>query len=252
MKQFGLGLVGIGRRWGHVPGEVPSGPEAISLLEYARELGIRYFDTAPSYGTSEERLGFFLKSLTNSERRELTVATKFGEHWDAAKTEPYVDHSFDALRRSLDLSLARLGSIDVLQLHKTTPEVLRSDDLARAWDYAASLGISVLGASVSDVESAANSVACQRYSLIQLPFNWSNRSFAGAIEAAAARNMLVIANRPFAMGKMLYESESIGKKQAFAFVLRHDFRGVVLNGTKNRQHLHENWFAFREAMDSLG
>lgn len=251
MKQLGLGLIGIGRRWGYVPGEVPSESEAVSLLEYARELGIRYFDTAPSYGASEERLGSFLKSLTNSERRELTVATKFGEHWDAARDEPYVDHSFDALRGSLDLSLARLGSIDVLQLHKTAPEVLRSDDLARAWDYAASLGIPLLGASVSDAESAATTVACERYSLIQLPFNWSNRSFSGAIDAAAARNMLVVANRPFAMGKMLYESEAIDRKQAFAFILRHDFRGVILSGTKNRQHLRENWRDFRDAMDSV-
>lgn len=251
MKQFGLGLIGIGRRWGHVPGEVPSESEAIALLEWAKELGIRYFDTAPSYGTSEERVGYFLKSLTNSERRELTIATKFGEHWDAAKGEPYVDRSFDALRRSLDVSLARLGSIDVLQLHKTTPEVLRSDDLARAWDYAGSCGISMLGASVSDAGSAANTAACERYSVIQLPFNSGNQSFAGAIEAAAERNMLVVTNRPFAMGKMLYEPESTSKRQAFAFILRHDFRGVILSGTKNKQHLHENWLAFREAMNSL-
>jgi aryl-alcohol dehydrogenase-like predicted oxidoreductase len=250
MQRLGLGLIGIGRKWGHVPGEVPSERDAISLLEYAVRLGIRYFDTAPSYGTSEERLGLFLKSISGSERRKLTIATKFGEHWDAAQGEPYVDHSYDALRRSLDSSLTRLGSIDVLQLHKTTPDVLRSDDLARVWDYAASLGIAVLGPSVSDAESAASTVACSRYSVIQLPFNYTNRSFIGAIEAASARNMLVAANRPFAMGRMLYEGGQAGKLEAFAFILRHDFRGVILSGTKNTRHLHENWVAFSEVMGS--
>jgi aryl-alcohol dehydrogenase-like predicted oxidoreductase len=251
MKQLGLGLIGIGRAWGYVPGEVPSPCDALALLEYAFDLGIRYLDTAPSYGTSEERLGRFLKSLTASERRELTIATKFGEHWDAAKGEPFVDHSLDALKRSLDTSLERLGCIDVLQLHKTTSEVLRSDDLARAWEYAVSLGISALGASVSDPASAALTIDNARYSVIQLPFNWSNRVFGGAIQAAADRGMLVVVNRPFAMGKLLYEAGQIDKKRAFEFVLCRDFKGVILTGTKNRQHLQENWLAFRSAEKSV-
>jgi aryl-alcohol dehydrogenase-like predicted oxidoreductase len=248
MKQLGLGLIGIGRAWGHVPGEIPSQRDAAALLEYAFELGIHYFDTAPSYGTSEERLGCFLKSLTASQRSQLTIATKFGEHWDAAKGEPFVDHSFDALKRSLDASLDRLGRIDVLQLHKTTPEVLRSAGLDRAWDYAASLGIASLGASVSDAASAALTLECARYSVIQLPFNWSNRAFDSVIEGAAARNMLVAINRPFAMGKLLHDTEPVDKTSAFEFILRRNFRGAILSGTKNKQHLYENWLAFRSAV----
>ena len=133
------------------------------FLEHAVELGIRYFDTAPSYGLSEERLGRFLRTLPESIRRELTIATKFGEHWNRGASQPYVDHSYDALRRSLDQSLAHLGRVDVLQLHKTSPEVLESGDLARAWEYARSLGITRLGASVSDLESAALAIADPQY-----------------------------------------------------------------------------------------
>ena len=61
--QLGLGLIGIGKRWGHAGGEVPSEKDALSLLEFAVELGIRYLDSAPSYGVCEERLGKFLASL---------------------------------------------------------------------------------------------------------------------------------------------------------------------------------------------
>ncbi len=251
MKQLGLGLIGIGRRWGHVPGEVPSHREAVGLLECAYELGLRYFDTAPSYGTSEERLGCFLKSLTASERRALTVATKFGEHWDAGRGEPFVDHSLEALKRSLDLSIARLGAIDILQLHKTTPAVLRSGDLARAWEYAASAGIAQSGASVSDAESAAITVGCGVYSVIQLPFHCGNEVFGGAIDAAAARGMLVAVNRPFAMGRLLHEAAPIDKQRAFEFILKRNFRGVILSGTKNKRHLQENWLAFRDAERNL-
>jgi aryl-alcohol dehydrogenase-like predicted oxidoreductase len=251
MKQLGLGLIGIGRRWGHVPGKVPSFHDAVALLEYAYGLGIRYFDTAPSYGTSEERLGCFLKSLTPAERRELTVATKFGEHWNAETGEPFVDHSFEALRRSLDASLARLGSIDILQLHKTTPDTLRSDGLARAWEYAASAGAAARGASVGDLESAAIAVESGCYSVVQLPFNRANPMFGGAIEAAAARGMLVVVNRPFAMGKLLHGPAPADKRRAFEFILKRGFRGVILSGTKNRQHLHENLVAFHAAIESL-
>ena len=110
--QLGLGLIGIGKPWGHAPAPVPSESEAIALLESAFDLGIRYFDTAPSYGdgVSEERLGRFLKRMPAGQRSQVTVATKFGEHWDRAAGAPYADHSFDALRRSLDESLARLGA----------------------------------------------------------------------------------------------------------------------------------------------
>ena len=133
--QLGLGLIGIGKPWGVDPHPVPHERDAISLLEFAFELGIRYFDTAPSYGdgVSEQRLGRFLKALTPAERDQVTAATKFGEHWNPKTNGPYADHSYGGLSRSLDVSISRLGRVDVLQLHKTTPQALATDAVARAW-----------------------------------------------------------------------------------------------------------------------
>src|SRR3954447_26051500 len=62
--QFALGTIGIGKPWGFANPEVPAEPEALALLERAYALGVRYFDTAPSYGVSEARLGRFLSRLT--------------------------------------------------------------------------------------------------------------------------------------------------------------------------------------------
>jgi aryl-alcohol dehydrogenase-like predicted oxidoreductase len=245
--QLGLGLIGIGRPWGHIRGEVPPEAEVMALLEGAVELGVQYFDTAPSYGLSEERLGRFLRTCT----APLTIATKFGEHWDTAKNEPFVDHSFDALRRSLDESLARLGRIDVLQLHKTTPAVLASSDLARAWEYAASLGITRIGASVSDNESACRSLAEPSYRVLQLPFNVRNPAFGEVIGQAAARGVIVAVNRPFAMGAMRHESP-VDPADAFRCILALDFRGVVLTGTRSLAHLRENWSGFLAARQTAG
>jgi len=246
--EFGLGLIGIGKPWGFANPDVPGERQALTLLERAFALGVRYFDTAPSYGVSEERLGRFLAALTPGERSAVRIATKFGEHWDAAKAEPFVDHSLDALRRSLDGSVARLGRIDVLQLHKTTPAVLGSNGLARAWEYAAALGITAIGASVSDLESAGLAMEGAAYGMLQFPYNAAQQTFAGVLGRAAARGMKIAINRPFGMGRMLYEHRELSKADAFGFILEKRFEGVILSGTKSPDHLQENWRAFGEAV----
>ena len=243
--ELGLGIVGLGRPWGYIPGEVPSEPDAIRLLERAYEIGIRYFDSAPSYGVAEERLGKFLASLDARERSQVRIATKFGEHWDAARQQPFVDHSYDALCRSLDTSLERLKRIDVLQLHKTTPAALASRDVVRAWNYAHESCVPMIGASVSDLESAGMTIGDVRYSAIQLPLNRTHVQFSAAVAQAAARGMWVATNRPFAMGALLYGENATTAEDAFRFVVEHRFTGVVLTGTKVEQHLLRNWGAFR-------
>jgi len=246
--EFALGLIGIGRPWGYTNPEVPGEGQALALLERAFDLGVRYFDTAPSYGVSEERLGRFLGGLAASERAGIRIATKFGEHWDAAKAEPYIDHSLDALKRSLDSSVERLGRIDFLQLHKTRPEVLRSHELALAWEYAATLGIATIGASVADLESADLAIANPAYGILQFPFNVAQQTFADVLNRAAARGMTVAVNRPFGMGRLLYEHRELTRKDAFAFILKQRFTGAILSGTKSPDHLEANWQAFGEAL----
>jgi aryl-alcohol dehydrogenase-like predicted oxidoreductase len=245
---LGLGLIGIGKPWGHTNDSVPDEASVRQLLETAFSLGIRYFDTAPSYGVSEQRFSSFLCSLTPTQRASLTIATKFGEHWDAAGQQPFVDHSYDALFRSLDESLQRLGKIDILQLHKTTAAALRSSDLQRAFRHAQSLGIRNLGASVSDLESTAVALDLQSLSVLQLPLNPSSRQFHEVVRQATDAGILVVTNRPFAMGSLLYAEQPITKHAAFNFLNRSAFDGVVLTGTKSAEHLHENWTAFHQAV----
>ena len=216
------------------------------MLERAFELGVRWFDTAPSYGSSEERLGGFLRDLTAAERSRLTIATKFGEQWDTARGEPFVDHSYGGLRRSLDRSMGLLGRVDLLQLHKTNPQVLRSDDLTRAWEYACAAGVREIGASVADPESAEIAIADPRYRVVQLPFNAGNRTFEDVVRRAGGVRVLV--NRPFGMGALLYGDAPVDKRAAFGFVIERLKDGdVVLTGTKSAEHLAENVAAFAEA-----
>jgi aryl-alcohol dehydrogenase-like predicted oxidoreductase len=239
---LGCGLIGIGREWGYIKTKIPNENEAIDFLKYAYKLGITFFDTAPSYGTSEERLGKFLKTLFHKEREKITVATKFGEHWNNNTHTAYVDHSYDALVRSLEKSLSRLGKIDILQVHKTSPVVLKSKDLLRAIDYAYKLGITTFGASVSDMESAEMVLKSDIFSVIQLPFNISNTVFLPIIQSAKEKKKIIIVNRPFDMGALMYtkQDKTIMQKKAYDFIVKHEFNGIILTGTKSKKHLEEN------------
>lgn len=78
-------------------------PEAIAIIEKALALGIRYFDTAASYGPSEDYLGKVLPSY----RQQVFLASK------SAKRDR------DGAWRELERSLKRLNTdyLDLWQLH---------------------------------------------------------------------------------------------------------------------------------------
>ncbi len=252
--ELGCGLIGIGRPWGVNETAVPSEHEAFAFLDSAFAQSIRYFDTAPAYGSSEAKLGKWLTTLSEQQRDEITVATKFGENWSDQDYTAYTAHSYGSLVRSLDQSATRLKKIDVLQLHKTTPEFLKSDDLKRALQYAKGLGITTFGASVSDLETGE--LVCQddQYEILQLPLNKDNPTFIPLVREAIARGKTVITNRPFNMGAVLEgttKDRAKLQRDAFKFILHQGFTGIILTGTKSPEHLKENIAAYNEARDVL-
>lgn len=238
---LGCGLIGIGRKWGYVDSPIPSEEDVLQFLSFAFENGIRYFDTAPSYGLSEERLGKFLQTLSSQERQSLMISTKFGEHWDKGKNDAYVDHSYDALVKSLEQSQSLLGKIDLLYLHKAHLQALQSDDVKKAFDYAKRLRITRFGASISDLDSAEYVLSQDLYSVLQFPYNSANILFAEIIDRVRKRGKIVVINRPFNMGQ---HAES--KEDAFKFILQKQFNGYILTGTKSPKHLQENLETFNK------
>ena len=246
--QLGSGLIGIGRKWGYVDSPVPDERAAFDFLSYAAELGITHFDTAASYGSSEARLGAFLTALPAAKRNQLIIATKFGDHWDSQKQAAYVDHSYSALKKSLERSLAVLGNIDLLYLHKAHLQALHSPDVEKSFAYAKALGVKHFGASVSDIEAAEFVLNSDFYSVVQLPYNQENTLFSDVIDKATRKDKIVVINRPFNMGELLYgrnpKSGGHERVEAFQFILRKRFNGFILTGTKSIEHLQENYADF--------
>lgn len=244
--QLGLGLIAIGRAWGHDMAAPPPESEARALLETAFELGVKVYDTAPAYGASERLLGAFLRTLTEDQRRTIFVATKFGEHWNEDGTTR-VDHSYDALMRSLDRSVEHLRDIDLLQVHKASVAALGSEDLKWALEGAEAMDIPQIGASVSDLEAGRLAIA-MGFHWLQMPYNARSVAMEPLFAEAAAGDVHILTNRPFATGALLVEAapeaREAAMKAAFSAVLAHNTRGVVLTGTKSAAHLRESVAAF--------
>lgn len=126
--ELGFGTAPLGNLYKAITDE-----DADAILDRAWQAGIRYFDTAPLYGLglSETRLNRFLRGKP---RDEYVLSTKvgrllkattpetrdgFGKWFDVpARTEIY-DYGHDAVMRSLEFSLERLGThrVDILYGH---------------------------------------------------------------------------------------------------------------------------------------
>jgi aryl-alcohol dehydrogenase-like predicted oxidoreductase len=248
---LGCGLIRIGRVWGVDDKPIPSEKEVRSFLEETFELGIRFYDTAPAYGLSEDRLGSFIQSLTNKQKNEITVATKFGEHWDEDAQSTVVDHSYDALIESLEQSYKKLKKIDLLQLHKATRENIQSSDVSEAFTYSKKMGIKELGASISDLKTGLFIVEDENFNYIQLPYNFERKELFPVIIAANKLRKKIIFNRPFAMGAVAIKEEKMTEIiNAFNLILETNASGIVLTGTASKEHLKENILFWNKANEN--
>lgn len=119
----GLGCAPIGNLFASV-----AESDAVATVQRAFDRGVRFFDTAPHYGAgaSEARLGAALAGVA---RDRYSIATKVGRRIldtdgeevsvGATGAETIGDLTRDGILRSLEGSLARLGTdrVDLLYLH---------------------------------------------------------------------------------------------------------------------------------------
>lgn len=124
VSPLGLGTVKFGRNTKvKYPGgegfELPSDAEICSLLDTALDCGINLLDTAPAYGSAEERLGRNL----GWRRDRFFIVTKTGEEFDGAESQ-YI-FTAQHTRMSVERSLKRLNTdfIDCVLVHSNRDDV---------------------------------------------------------------------------------------------------------------------------------
>jgi aryl-alcohol dehydrogenase-like predicted oxidoreductase len=132
--------------------------QALGVLDHARRVGVRRFDTANTYGggASEKMLGKWLRSQGASFRRNVQIATKVGNPQGCPPGETPLSRTQIAYH--LDESLRRLGveRIDLYYIHefdRVTPLEETLDAMMRAVEAGKIALFGVSNASLVDVEA---------------------------------------------------------------------------------------------------
>jgi len=112
VTRVGLGTAPIGNLYAPISDE-----QAVSVVKAALAAGVNLVDTAPLYGAgvSERRVGAALRDVP---RERVVISTKVGRLVEPDGSIPF-DYSRDAVLRSFEESLKRLGvdRIDILHIH---------------------------------------------------------------------------------------------------------------------------------------
>jgi aryl-alcohol dehydrogenase-like predicted oxidoreductase len=145
----GLTVSALGFGAGQIGGSDLTEDEAARILGAALDLGVTFFDTAPSYGLSEERIGRHL----SHRRREIVLSTKGGYGVDGV-----ADWTGEVITRGIEAALGRLrtDAIDVFHLHSCDAATHARDDIRRALEEARRAGkIRVAAYSARSARSSA-------------------------------------------------------------------------------------------------
>jgi aryl-alcohol dehydrogenase-like predicted oxidoreductase len=222
LGKTGLTVSTLGFGCGNVGGLIIRGTPAERERAVARamELGVNYFDTAPSYGDgeSERNLGQVLKAL----KARVQVGTKF-------RLDPHDLHDIPgAVARSLDQSLKRLAMerVDLFQLHNRIEsargagalslgdvlnEVVPAVQKLRQQGKVGFCGITALGetrALHQAIDSGTIDTAQVCYNLLNpsagfaVPSGFPAQDFGGLLNRTRARRMGVIVIRVLAAGAL--------------------------------------------------
>jgi aryl-alcohol dehydrogenase-like predicted oxidoreductase len=209
-----LGLGGAGRTPLSQRGQEK---EAIILLEKALELGIRFFDTAASYGPSEDNMGRVLPT----HRSQVFIASK------TAKLDR------DGAWRELERSLNRLQTdyLDLWQLHHISfleeiDKITEKNGAGKALQEAKEQKIVRFSGITGHHEPDAIAEGIRRYPFdaILVPINAADRQhprpfIPHILPVAQAENIGVIAMKVPAYGRIFKPGRLTGMEQAFGYSL---------------------------------
>lgn len=230
---LGLGTVKFGRNQGvKYPHSfaLPTDEEITDLLAVATELGINLIDTAPAYGSSEERLG----KLLRDQRHDWVICTKVGEEF--VQGESQFDFSPAVVRHSIDRSLQRLRTdyLDIVLVHSNGEDerIIKEDNIFSTLSQLKQAGkIRAYGMSTKTVQGGFLTV--DQADIAMVTYNPAYTDERAVIHYAAEQGKSILIKKAFASGHL-----PIADSMQLIFAEP----GVtsVIVGTLNAVHLREN------------
>jgi aryl-alcohol dehydrogenase-like predicted oxidoreductase len=244
VSALGLGTVKIGRNEQvKYPGAfaIPDGTTVRNLLAQARTLGINLLDTAPAYGTSEERLGQLL-----THREDWVIVTKTGEEFrDGAS---HFNFSAAHTRMSVERSLRRLRTdyLDLVLIHSDGNDdaILQQGDCVAALQDCKRRGlIRAIGMSTKTVSGALRAV--RDLDVVMLTYNLQQRDDKPAIALARELGKGVLIKKGLMSGHVREQGRDL-VRGSLALVLAEPGVHSMIAGTINPAHLADNVRIARE------
>jgi aryl-alcohol dehydrogenase-like predicted oxidoreductase len=130
------------------------------MLNAAVDAGVNLFDTAPSYGISEDRIGRHISRNLAHRRAEVVISTKLGYGVPGVPdwTGPCITLGVDQALR-----LLHTDHIDIAHFHSCPRSVLEQGDVIEALDAAKRAGKVRAMAYSGENDDLAYAIACGRF-----------------------------------------------------------------------------------------
>jgi aryl-alcohol dehydrogenase-like predicted oxidoreductase len=236
---LGMGTVKIGRNQQvkYPSGfELPDDRSVVELFELAQSLGINFVDTAPAYGSSEQRLGELLPN-----RHDWVIVTKVGEIFKNGQSR--FDFSFDHTVKSVEQSLKKLKRdfVDVVLVHSDGDdmEIIKNEPVFDALDTLKRKGlIKAYGMSSKTVEGGCWVV--KNCDVVMATANLDYDDERPVLELAEKLNKGVIIKKGLQSGHADSASGGSGVESAFKHILCQPGVSSMIVGTINPSHLRDN------------
>lgn len=238
VSPLGLGTVKFGRNQGvKYPSqfELPDDRQALDILALARELGINLIDTAPAYGTSEQRLGGMLKG----QREHWVICTKVGEEFVNGTSQ--FDFSADHTRLSVERSLRRLQTdyLDLVLVHSDGNDLAVLDQ--PVYSALAELKreglIRAFGFSGKTIEGGIR--ALDQGDCAMVTYNLQDQQEKPVLDHALSHNKGILIKKALASGHVCLHDED-PLLTSMQLIYRHPAVASAIIGTINPIHLREN------------
>lgn len=189
LGKTGIDVSALGFGAGRIGGRDLDDAKVDRLLGAALDLGVTLFDTARSYGLSEERLGRALAGR----RDRVVLSTKLGYG-----VEGVPDWTFDCVARGVDAALGRLRTdrIDLVHLHSCPRETLERGGVVEALVRAVAAGKVRVAAYSGEGEALRWAIAAGAFGAVQCSLSPVDQGpLAHDLPEAVGRGLGVLAKR---------------------------------------------------------
>lgn len=197
---FEVGPIGLGcMSLSHAYGQPPEREHSVRLLNHALDLGYDFLDTAALYGFGVNET--LIREAVGHRRNEFVLASKCG--MTGVEGKRVIDGRPETLRRTLDESLARLGTdvIDIYYLHRWDRQVPIEESVGAMAEFVAAGKVRALGLSEVSAATLRRAHAVHPIAAVQNEYSpWSRNVELGVLDAAREIGAALVAFSPTGRG----------------------------------------------------